>query len=586
MPFVSRPYRYGLWLWGILLAGMLLFQHPAWAQSVQDWQSPRQQQASWISDRANLIPWVTEQHLNRRINQLWGRTRAEIAIATLPQLPTNSSAHGFALDLFNTWGIGNRDTNNGVLLLVSSTDRHIEIITGTGLQAILPDVAVRQLIQREIVPAFQQQDYATGIQQGTTAIAQRLEAQLPSRLVPRWLPKGIVWIPWLIALGGIGLGITGTVQAIRFSLTRVQVPVPSQGFNAQTFAASSDQLAAYPFPQLLAKLFTPNERDWEQEIPEQPLSYVWVGGALLGMGLIQGFWQFVLMHPEAEFWQRDAVAWGICALGSSAGLIWGALVGSRFVIQERRWSSLRWNLIVIVLMGSLGGYIWVYRIPQWVLLVVLTLVGVMVGWVAWRISVDDDLKFKRQRDYRCDRTGAPVQELTPPELEQMLRPDEMLAQSMGKVEFRGWRAADLALPLDRTHVYLVRRSDYTARSCDHCQSLAVETSTRTVERTIQTTKRINRKRKETTTSVVAVPQMVYTCRSCGHEAAYDQPAQVISGSDGSSYASSTDTSSGYGGSSGYDSSPYDSTATPDYSNSSGSDFGGGSSEGGGAGSDW
>jgi uncharacterized protein len=176
MPFPQRFYRNLFWLTGILLA-ILLVQPFGRAQSIDDWASPQQENRGWIHDRANLLDWQTEFHLNRRINKLMGRTSAEFAIATLPQIEPSQSLRTFGLKLFNAWGIGNRDANNGVLLLVSQNDRRIEIITGTSLGDILPDAEVSRLIQQSIAPAFGQQQYATGITQAVNAIARSPKLQ-------------------------------------------------------------------------------------------------------------------------------------------------------------------------------------------------------------------------------------------------------------------------------------------------------------------------------------------------------------------------------------------------------------------------
>lgn len=565
---------------------LLLIQPTSLAQTVNDWGSPRQQYSSWISDHADLLSWQTEHHLNRRINILAGRTSAELAIATLPQLTPGQSAHEFTLKLFNTWGIGNRDANNGVLLLVSKADRRIEIITGKGLSNILPNAEVSQLIQQTIVPALQRQDYDTGITQGVMAIAQRLETRLPSTILPQWMPATFAWIPWLLVGGGTGLAIIGSVQAITFSLTRVQVSVPPQGLDTQTFANSSDLLAAYPFPKLLAKLFAPHDRDWQQEIPTKPLSSVWVGGMLVGIGLVQEFWQFVLIHPEATMWQSDAAAWGVNAFASSVWLLLGAGVTSRFVKQERLRQILVLELLMIAGVALIGGYIWVYQVPYWWTLIVVMVGLFLTGGLVWWIIVGDDLQFKRPRDYRSDRSGNLIQELDAQELEIVLSSDETLARSLGKLEFRGWREESLSLPLTREQVYLVRRSIPPVWACKHCQSFAIEVSERTVERTIESTKRINRKQKAKITSVIQVQQTVYTCSSCGLVDAYDRPSATAISSHNSSYDSSSASSASDSSSSQASTSSYDCTHDNDYGSSASSDFGGGSSDGGGAGGDW
>ena len=219
---------------------------------------------------------------------------------------------------------------------------------------------------------------------------------------------------------------------------------------------------------------------------------------------------------------------------------------------------------------------------------VMLLVAIVVAF-AWAILINPYLSFKRQRDYRSDRTGKTPQELTDQELETVLTPKEILARSLGKLEFRGWREAELTLPISRQQVYLVQRIDSSASICAHCQSYAVDVSEQTVERAIDTTKKKKKSdqpQKEKITSVRLVKQTVYSCHFCGCVFAYDQREDPIMASSDSIYYSSTDSSSSYSSnSSSNDSSSYDSSYSNDYGSSS-SDFGGGSSDGGGGGSDW
>lgn len=567
----------------MFLLVFLLWQSTCLAQSVNNWPNPRREYNSWMSDRAELLPWQVEYALNRRLTLLARRTSAELAIATTPQIEAGISTRQVALSLFNTWGVGHRDRNNGVLLLASLANRRIEIITGTGLSEILPDSEVSQLIQQEIVPAFQQQDYKTGIQQGAIAIAQRLEARLPSTVLPQWMPAAVLWLGWILAAAGMGLTILGTVQAIQFSRSRVQVAVPSQGLDTRTFANSSAALSSYALPQLLARLFTPSEHDWQQEIPTKFLSYVWVGGMILGLGVIQGFWQFVLMHPGATFWQRDAVAWGVYACGSALCLLPGILVTHRFLANSHLVRDLAIELLILGCTAVLGSYIWLYYIASGLEQVLIMGCWLAMAWLIWWVVVGNDLRFRRQRVYCCDRTGQPIQELSAQELTAVLSQDECLAQSMQKLEFRGWRAAELELPLTKAQVYLLRRSEYKAHACRQCHSFAVETSARTVEKTVESHQKINRKRVKVA-SVKEVKQTVYTCCSCGSVEAVDQP-QIPSPPRENQYFRNHSSDSSTRSTSSGATTTYEPTYYPtDYA--SGGDFSGGSSDGGGAGSDW
>ncbi|PZU97793.1 MAG: hypothetical protein DCE90_06855 [Pseudanabaena sp.] len=592
--FKSFHQNLGL-LIGIVLASLLLVQPIAIADSISDWISPQQKDGKqqWIYDRAELLDWQTELNLNLRINKLVGRTSAEFAIITIPKIEAEASARIFAVKLFNTLGIGKRETNNGVLMLISKSDQRIEIVTGKGLNTILPDGEVGALIQKEIVPSFKQQQFGTGIIQGVNTIAQRLESRLPNTIFPNWMPMIFVGIPWLMVAIGTGWALLSTVQVLSLSFTPIQVPIPTQGFNTESFP-SSQPLASYSFPALLAQVYPLKSDRGEVKIPNLAINIL-ASGWILGIGLIYGFWQFVLMHPEAEFWQSDRMTWVVFGLAGSMGWLWGLLI-SRIISPSLPWLSVGVSLLIAGLLSLLSGFFGFLMTTAWSEngIIVMLLVGTIIA-LAWAILVNPYLSLKRQRDYRSDRTGKPPQELTEQEIENVLTPQELAARSLGKLEFRGWRESELNLPLLREQVYLVQRIDRSASICAHCKSYAVDVSEQTIEKAIappKKNKKSDRQQKEKISSTRLVKQTVYTCHFCGCVFAYDQREDIVTASSYTSdYSSSDYSSSDYSSSdssyssSSSDSSSYDSSYSGDYGSSS-SDFGGGSSDGGGAGSDW
>jgi uncharacterized protein len=588
MLFPQHLCRHLSWFTGVVLAILLLVQPVSMADSIDD---QVVSQRGWIRDRAELLDWQTESDLSLRINKLVGRTSAELAIVTLPQVETGISPHALALRLFNALGIGKSDSNNGVLLLVSKNDRRVEIITGTGLGEILPNAEISGLIQQEIVPAFRQQQYATGITQGVMAIAQRLEARLPRTIFPSWMPSwmtsGLVWGSWVVAIGGLGCAIFFTVQVLVISFTSVQVLVPPQGFNDSAFS-SSEILTTYSFVAVLDRVTNGRRSNRDPEaakIPELMIN-VLLGGLIFGLGLIYGFWQFVLMHPDAEFWQGDAIAWIVFGVAGSAGWLWGVLVASRFIPLDLLWRLLPLWLLAAAFLAGLGGLFGRGMTMAWSAIGILGMVSVIaiLAGGAWTFLIHPHLEhFNRKRNYLSDRTSQPLQELTPQELESLLTPKEILAKSLGKLEFRGWREVELTPPLVRAQVYLVQRIDNSASICAHCKSYAVDTSTQTVERTIETTKKTkksDRKGGEKIKSVRSVQVNTYSCHFCGSVFSYDRWDVPAIASDSSGSAS--DSSSSFSSSSN---DSYDNNIYNDYGSSS-NDFGGGSSDGGGAGSDW
>lgn len=73
-------------------------------------------------------------------------------MVTVPETVPANSPKAFTTQLFNYWGIGKADQDNGVLFLVSTGDRRVEIETGYGIESILPDAQVGNIIDTKITP--------------------------------------------------------------------------------------------------------------------------------------------------------------------------------------------------------------------------------------------------------------------------------------------------------------------------------------------------------------------------------------------------------------------------------------------------
>lgn len=76
----------------------------------------------------------------------------------------------YATELGTKWGVGGKQNNNGVVLLVAKVDRKLAIAPGYGLEKVLPDVRCNEIINQIIVPKFKGDDYYHGIDEGTNAI--------------------------------------------------------------------------------------------------------------------------------------------------------------------------------------------------------------------------------------------------------------------------------------------------------------------------------------------------------------------------------------------------------------------------------
>lgn len=161
--------------------------------TVQQIPNPRQVNGAWVSDHANILSAETEAQLNKLLWQLKTNTGAEFAVVTVQNTSSASSPKEFATELFNYWGIGEKGKDNGLLWLHSVGDRRLEVETGYGLESILPDFRIGNIIRNEIIPKFKANDFnggtLTGVQSLTNIINRELEASLPGEILPASQPE-------------------------------------------------------------------------------------------------------------------------------------------------------------------------------------------------------------------------------------------------------------------------------------------------------------------------------------------------------------------------------------------------------------
>ncbi|BCL34303.1 TPM domain-containing protein [Nostoc sp. MS1] len=165
----------------ILAVGLfssVLFLSPlsSLALTVQEVPNPRQR-GVWVTDMAGILNNETESQINQLISQLEAKNGTEMTVVTVPKTSPADSPKAFATQLFNYWGVGKKGKDNGVLFLISVSDRRVEIETGYGVEAILPDAKVGDIIDSQIIPRFKKKDFAGGTLAGTKALVVILESE-------------------------------------------------------------------------------------------------------------------------------------------------------------------------------------------------------------------------------------------------------------------------------------------------------------------------------------------------------------------------------------------------------------------------
>jgi uncharacterized protein len=119
---------------------------------------------------AGVLSPTEKQFLENKLVSIDDSSSNQIAVVILPTLD-GYPIEEYATKLFRTWGIGNKKTNNGILLLVAINDRKVRIEVGYGLEGAIPDITSNNIINNDIKPAFKQGAYFDGINAATDNIA-------------------------------------------------------------------------------------------------------------------------------------------------------------------------------------------------------------------------------------------------------------------------------------------------------------------------------------------------------------------------------------------------------------------------------
>ena len=122
-----------------------------------------------VIDQANLLSSAQQQELSQQILSIHQAGRAQIGIIILASTG-QEPIFNYATRAFSQWQLGNKDIDNGLLIVLAVKDRNIQMLTGYGLEGVLPDVVLKRIIEEQITPEFKQNNYAGGLNAGLQKI--------------------------------------------------------------------------------------------------------------------------------------------------------------------------------------------------------------------------------------------------------------------------------------------------------------------------------------------------------------------------------------------------------------------------------
>ena len=171
---------------------LLLLSVQLFAQKV----IPRPAVQTLVVDNANVLNDYDREQLERKLVALDDSTSNQIAIITVKSL-NDQPIEEVATATFRDWGIGNKKTNNGVLILVAVQDKQIRIEVGYGLEGAIPDITANDIIEHDIKPAFRQGNYYGGLNQAADDLSKAAAGEYKvrrERAQPQGKGSGLVFL--------------------------------------------------------------------------------------------------------------------------------------------------------------------------------------------------------------------------------------------------------------------------------------------------------------------------------------------------------------------------------------------------------
>jgi uncharacterized protein len=122
-----------------------------------------------VIDQANLLSSAEKQQLSQRILKLYNEGKGQIGVVIVPTTG-QEDIFSYSMRVAEAWQLGSAKRDNGLLMTIAINDRRIQILTGYGLEGVLPDIVAGRIIHDKITPFFKQGQYAQGIDSGLTEI--------------------------------------------------------------------------------------------------------------------------------------------------------------------------------------------------------------------------------------------------------------------------------------------------------------------------------------------------------------------------------------------------------------------------------
>jgi uncharacterized protein len=134
---------------------------------------PNPTNLKYVNDYANILDNNTKESIVSVGKELEDKTGAQAVVVIINSLE-GYDIQSYANKLFRKWGIGQKDKDNGLLILVSMNDRKRRVEVGRGLEGAIPDIYSNKVMEDIFKPSFQSGDYNKGIDESYQVFATKI----------------------------------------------------------------------------------------------------------------------------------------------------------------------------------------------------------------------------------------------------------------------------------------------------------------------------------------------------------------------------------------------------------------------------
>jgi uncharacterized protein len=122
-----------------------------------------------VNDFTGTLTPEQKESLEQKLYRYDDSTSNQVAVVIIPTTG-DYSIDEVALKILRDWGVGNKGTNNGIVILIAKNDHKIRIEVGYGLEGAIPDVTAKAIIDNDLTPAFREENYYRGLDKATDDI--------------------------------------------------------------------------------------------------------------------------------------------------------------------------------------------------------------------------------------------------------------------------------------------------------------------------------------------------------------------------------------------------------------------------------